>query len=196
MENPSQEQQISKRIADNVSIKTISSIEEGGFVALTKENLTKLVEAPLLEACEELYDKNIQTIMSSANQKDIEYGGNAYIDIDFDSLSEENKLIATQLGELFEMHGFKPKKCIKLKFPVNENTTVGEIRKIAHEAVSKFKKQEMTWAKRYNLDDLAKIYMVPRETLNPESFPDMYYDAQTGYFYESEEHYRKANNPN
>src|ERR1035437_10524830 len=84
---------ILERVPNSLLISEMSAIEESGYSPTTRESLSKLVEAPLLEACEDLYDKNIRTAMSSANKKDIEYGGHAYIDIDFDSLSEENKAI-------------------------------------------------------------------------------------------------------
>lgn len=129
-----------ERVPDSTLISQIEVITESGITPSTKEDLSMLVEPPLLEACEELYDMNINTVMSSANSKDVETG-TAYIDIEFDSLSDENKEIASGLGELFMMHGV-PVKCIKLEFPVGQNTTVGDVRRIAHETVSKFKPQK------------------------------------------------------
>ncbi|MDP2788914.1 MAG: hypothetical protein Q8O46_02585 [bacterium] len=106
--------------------------------------------------------------------------GRTYIDIDFDSLSEENKKIAEYLGgELFVMHGIKPSRCIKTTFPVTIKTTVGNIRKMAKEAVSQFKLQEMTWARRDTLEDLRAVLM--DGTLTVEDFPYLYYDKKSGY---------------
>ena len=193
MERYTQERKpVTERVPDNVLISDIPVIEEGGIVAVTKENLAKLVEAPLLEACEELYDLNIRTVMSSANAKDID-SGQAYIAISFDSLSEQNKKIALEFGQPYSMHGSEISQCINIAFNINSQTTVGDVRRMAHEAVSKFHKQDMTWAQRYTLDDLSKIFGIPREEVTPEYFSDMYYDAQSGFLYASEEHYRKAN---
>lgn len=151
-----------ERIKDDVLISDIPAIEEGGIEAVTRENLSELVEAPLLEACEELYDKNIRTVMSSANEKNVAGGeGEAYIAIDFDSLSEENKQIALKFGETYIMHGSKSAPCVNLVFPVHSNTTVGDIRRMAHKVVAQFHKQKMTWGGT-TLDELAKAFGIPR----------------------------------
>lgn len=77
-----------------------------------REQLAALVERPLLSACEELYDKNIITLGTSANVQDVEYndwenpgqkkpGDGAYIIIDFDTLSTKNQEIGKSLGEVY-----------------------------------------------------------------------------------------------
>ncbi len=141
MNQNSFEQPRVERVPDSTLISQIEVIQESGVIPRNKEDLASLVEPPLLEACEELYDMNINTVMSSANSKDVETG-TAYIDIEFDTLSDENKGIAHGLGESFMMHGFVPMKCIKLEFPIDQNTTVGDVRRMAHETVSKLKPQE------------------------------------------------------
>ncbi|MCL4387488.1 hypothetical protein M1307_03815, partial [Patescibacteria group bacterium] len=55
----------------------------------TRGEIKDLVESPLVEACEKLWDLNILTLASSANLKDI--GSSAYLVLDFDSLSDQNK---------------------------------------------------------------------------------------------------------
>jgi len=191
MEGLANEKKNFERIKDTVLISEVPAIEGSGGVPLTRENLANLVEAPLLEACEELYDKNIQTVMSSANLNNVHAGTDAYIDIDFESLSDHNKIIALQLGEVFEMHRIKPVKCVKLKFPLSKTTTVGEIRRMAHEAVSEFAQQEMKWAEKYTLDELTEILGAPQGSMSPEDFDDRYYDPETGNLYGSKEHYEK-----
>ena len=183
---------ILERVPNSLLISEMSAIEESGYSPTTRESLSKLVEAPLLEACEDLYDKNIRTAMSSANKKDIEYGGHAYIDIDFDSLSEENKTIAMKLGELFSMRGFKPTQGVKIVFPVNENTTVGDVRKMAHDAVTKFLTQKMTWATTYTLGQLREDEMNP--DLQPTDVSGLFYDEPSGLFYISREQAEKVKN--
>lgn len=132
---------ISERMLDSVPISEIEPIAKSGVVVFSKETLSELVEPPLLEACEELYSKNINTIMSSANKHDIE-NGKVYIDIEFETLSPENQEIALRLGESFMMHSAAPFQCIKLTFPVSGTTTVGDIRRLAMEKVSQFKPQD------------------------------------------------------
>lgn len=152
----------------------------------TKEQIKELVEAPLLAACEELYDKNIQTLSTSANKNDVLYGG--YINIDFDSLSEKNKEIAKTLGEL---SGGGNSRHVKIKIPLNENTTVEEIKSFAESVVGKFEKQPMKWAPRYTLKDLREIYCDGEAQV--EDFSGRYYyDSEEKLFYLSEEHFKKV----
>ncbi len=181
-----------ERVPENTLISEIPVIAKGGIVPFTKESLKELVEAPLLEACEELYDKNIETTSSSANgENNVD---SACIVINFDTLSEENKKVALQFGKPhLNEHAATPYNSLTIEFPVSLTSTVGDIRKVAHQAVSQFHKQELTWG-RTTIKDLAKSYGVAPEQLTPESFPDKYYDAQTGYLYYSEELYKKANN--
>ena len=125
-------------ISDETLLKVIEPIEEGGITLETREDLTRLVEPPLLEACQILFDKNIRTVMSSANKKD--KGGKAHIIISFDELNEQNQQIANKLGTVYDYIG---KKYAKIEPPllITEQTTVGEIRKSALELVSKFEQQ-------------------------------------------------------
>ena len=55
-------------------ISEVEPIAEGrGRHVRTREELKNLVEIPLLATCEELYDKNIRTLSTSANKNDIGY---------------------------------------------------------------------------------------------------------------------------
>jgi len=182
-------EQKNERISDDVLIVDIPVIEEGGVVPKTREGLAQLVEAPLLEACEELYDKNIETVMSSANARDVGHEG--YIVIAFDSLSEANKEVALNFGKPYNVRGLM--NYINVTFPITETTTVGDIRRMAHDAVSKFHKQKMTWVKGKTLQEMAEPYGSDGEGWGPESFPDNYYDETTGLYYENEEQFRKVN---
>lgn len=64
-------------------ITTIDSQDFGynseGAIVKNREELRKIIEEPCLPACLTLYDKNIQTVSSSANKREI--GGQAYINI-------------------------------------------------------------------------------------------------------------------
>lgn len=110
------------------SIEEINPIWADKVTILEVEDLDGVVELPLLNACKELFKKNIRTIMSSCNKYNLlgyeeyahqeeynltsimrqlyAYGeGYAYIMIDYDSLDEENKNIIHQMydehNELF-----------------------------------------------------------------------------------------------
>ncbi len=136
------EQDISEAYELNESLKPLSEIEpieEGGLTPQSREDLKMWVEAPLLDACQQFYDKGIKTVFSSANKKDI--NSYAHIALDFDSLSPRNQEIALRLGEEGKIHGSKPRKGIYLKIPVNNKTTVGDIKKAALEMVQQFEQQ-------------------------------------------------------
>lgn len=63
-----------------------------------KKDIDSCIEFPLRESIHVLYDKNIETIGSSANFKNI--GANAYIMIDKDSISEENINIIKDISDI------------------------------------------------------------------------------------------------
>lgn len=69
----------------------ISAIQEWHIQISTRNQIPQLVEWPLVACVESLFDKGIQTFMSSAN------GKNIYINIYYDSLSPQNKAIAEQV---------------------------------------------------------------------------------------------------
>ena len=123
-------------------IKEIDPIEiDRGRIEITHAILEGFVEAPLLSACQELYDKNILTIASSANQKDIAEGY-AYIFIDYDHLSPENRKIADEFGQPTDFDG---RQAIKIEIPINENSTVVGIRESADVIAHRFQHQNPTW---------------------------------------------------
>ncbi|MFH0806256.1 MAG: hypothetical protein V1885_00820 [Candidatus Brennerbacteria bacterium] len=105
MENFEQRNELS----GDTPLSEIEPIEEGGVIVGDKEDLKFFVEAPLLEACQQFFDKGIKTIFSSANKKDVGIGY-AHIALDFDSLSPVNKEIALSIGKEGMIHGSVPKK--------------------------------------------------------------------------------------
>lgn len=128
-------------IDETTPISEIQPISEGGVEIQTREDLEKLVEPPLLEACQVLFDKRIRTIFSSANKYDIS-SGEGYITIDFDNLSPKNREIAKSIGgETHMTHGSEPVNAINLPIPISNDSTVGEINKASLEIVSKFENQ-------------------------------------------------------
>jgi hypothetical protein len=166
--------------------------ESSCAIIRTKEEIKKYVEQALISACEELYDKNIRTIATSANQKDIEVGY-AYIDLDFDSLSKNNQSIGEQVGEIYQQNN---KNFLKIKTPVNSDSTVEEIKNAAGIIVHKFQKQPMTWAPKYTLQEARELYRIDPndERYDIASFEQyLYYDKKTKLFYFSQEHAQKTN---
>src|SRR5687768_7262504 len=93
-EAEAQKELLARKIRDLEAVEAWRGVDVG-----QREDLKNLIEGPLLSACEELYDKNIDTVGSSANKKDVSQGY-AYITIDFETLSARNQNIGRELGEL------------------------------------------------------------------------------------------------
>lgn len=119
------------------TLSEIEPIEESNLTPQSREDLARLVEAPLLEACQVLFDKNIGTWMSSANKKDVA-AGEVYIIIYFDTLSPRNKEIALQNGMLSK---YLDREYVKISMPVDEQTTAGQISKHMIAIASEFESQ-------------------------------------------------------
>lgn len=140
-------------------IRDIEPIETGGSI-VTRETLQDFIEVPCLDACRYLYDLNIQTTMSSANKKDVV--GYGYIHIALDSLSTENQQIVLRMLEqdnnkdrfsLGTEHGSIPERIISIKTPINEETTVGDVKKDFMQVLSSLKIQDVLYG-RYSRDEV------------------------------------------
>lgn len=160
--------------------------------ALVKERkqLKDFVEVPLLKACQILYDKNVQVMSTSANAKDI--GRWAYININFDTLSDENKEIGRRFGEISFADNFNH---LGIKYPTNNpQVTIKEIEQYFVQIALQFKHQQMSWAKRYTWEELLRTYLriTPEEAkkrgYTKKSFSNYYFDKETGLFFHSKEH--------
>ncbi len=175
---------------NNLKITDVKTIEEGGRNFKNRAEIGQYVETPLVSACEHFWDLGIQTRMSSANSNDV--GRNAYIDLDYDSLSEKNRKIAEELSsEKFILHGSKPTPVLKLVIsPITSETTIEEIKKKADEVANHFKKQKITWIPIMTLEDLRHTF--GDNNLQPNDFTETYfYDKENELFYRSKEHYDK-----
>lgn len=93
-----------------IKVIDIKPIMADYVTVLSENDLEKIIELPLVEPCKELYKKNIKTLMSSCNMYNVKgleqyYKSNiilktypygqyyAWITIDYDSLSEDNKKV-------------------------------------------------------------------------------------------------------
>jgi len=204
----------------NRTLANVLAIGEEHLIPETKEQLKNIIELPLLSACEELYEKNINTLASSANQQDIERG-EVYILIDFDTLSDENKKISLNYAESKQDDGhWGGGKTVRITIPVSESSTLNKISLKALEIVRAFRKQPATWIPTYKklpikLEDIRDIFYGPKDpeyddptasgwqrnglNYDPEKkvfydskFKELYYDKNEDIYYLSEEHYRKA----
>lgn len=204
----SETKKVKNRIEKLLSLNFIEPIEESRSALIkSKEEIKKFVEQPLLKACEVLYDKNIKTLASSANKKDIEIG-EAYIIIDYDSLSDNNKEIAKGFASPIEYDGIN---AVKIIIPIDENMFIQRIEKEAIETADAFEKQPMSWAEIYTPNQLLREVMhIPEDNHefdDPKIFEEAYGffyvpsleypdSFEKGLFYCSKEHYDKSREGN
>lgn len=171
----------------------IEPIEKGrNAMFRNRDEIKEYVEPPLVDACENFWDLNVRTLNSSANSKDI--GHQAYIIIDYNSLSEDNKKIALESGVLDENYDGRP--VVNIGIPVNESTVAEEIKTKAIEISRKFQKQKATWIPSWTLQDMKQWYGIEPEDdrFGIDAFREegFYYDSESNKFYASEEHSQKA----
>ena len=77
-------------------VKDIPAFHQGTNIPInTRDDLKDIVEEPCLKACQELYDKNIETLDSGCNGENC--SNCAYIIINYDTLDENNKQIADSM---------------------------------------------------------------------------------------------------
>lgn len=174
-------------------IAEIEAIEESrGHMIRTRDEICKYVEPPLVPACEHFWDLNIRTLSSSANAKDI--GRKAFILIDYNSLSDENKKIAEESADLLENYDGRP--AIDFKIPITNETTLEQVKEQALVFAGRFKKQKASWIPSYALQQMREIYGGDPDDskFGPEAFIEdgiWYYDSESKKFYLSEEHLKK-----
>ncbi len=105
-----------------------------GCIPISRESIKYYADEACLEACELLYDLNIQTFYSGGNvngEEDID--SEAFIGISYDTLSEENKNIVKQLIEIGIIDGVRDNSgrgqgnTITISVPINSNDLVGTV---------------------------------------------------------------------
>lgn len=173
------------------SLSEVTAIEESrNLVVQSRIRISEIVEEPLLELCEWLYDMNIKTISSSANKKDINTDW-CYIILDSESLSQTNQKIALRLGKSWNDNWTKT---IKIVMPVSSQTNIDDIKKWGAKILAEFEKQPMTWAQKYTLDELKSAYWIENNDTRfdaPESWEWYHHNPGNWYFYTSIEHIEK-----
>lgn len=174
----------------SLALSDVPMIDKGRELVQTKKQLKEIVELPLLAACEDLYDKNIRTLASSANKKDIA-AGQAHILIDFDSLSEENKQIARKFAAPKQDDGhWGGGKTIFITIPLSASSTVDEISRHAVSIARAFQWQPATWIPKRKPESFAATLNQLKESFCLESpeydDPNSAAWKRLGYDYDSE----------
>jgi hypothetical protein len=138
---------------ETVSSKYISDVFSIGMPPLYPidiiEDVAKCVERPLIKACEIFFSKNIQTTESSANKHNVAHG-KAYIFLDADSLSDENREIAEAIGfRRRHPHGYY---IYEIYFDIDDETSVEELSAAAIAVAEQFKPQPWRWVKPFDIE--------------------------------------------
>lgn len=168
----------------NKKISEIEPLEDHHYKIENREDLSKFVERPLLSACQDLYDKNIETYMSSANKNNV--GHTAYLSIIYDTLSEQNKEIAKKLTEekivkFSDKNEARP-SLINIEIPVTEETTWEDIEKSSKQITNHFMPQQHL----YTPDDLMnKFFLEIQEDESVNEITPEYFEKY-GYSYNPE----------
>jgi hypothetical protein len=144
-----------------------------------KKVLDLVVDSPCLEACKYLFDCNILTQNSSANQNDLSVG-TGYITIDYKSLDEHNRKVyedlvqrklATNYNNVY-FNGDKQTDIVvaqpfMIEVPLNENTDSEEFSKLMLEIAKEFVPQDIL----YGFYTTKEMEMMAKKSL------DMYTDS-------------------
>lgn len=119
-----------------------------------REVLDLIVDPPCLEACKYLFDCNILTLNSSANQNDLSTGY-GYITIDYKSLDEHNKkvyedLLKRGIASPYNTHYYDKTDVVEtemftIEVPLNENTDSEEFSNTILEIAKQFSKQDVLY---------------------------------------------------
>jgi len=175
-------------------LEEIEPIEESAGQKITRESIKELVEAPLIEACEIFYDKNIRTLSSSANKKDIERG-EVHIILDVETMSPENREIAKKEGK--EIGDYGGVEAVEIVIPIKEDDA-SEIQEKSKEIASLFEKQEPQWIEKYSLEEIRDMFFLEDEDFDRENLGDLaseigfYYSSEDGFFYDNKEYWEKT----
>ncbi len=123
-------------------VRDVTAIEKTSVRIESESDIAAVAELPVREACIALFRKNIETVMSSANKKNVGY--DAHIIIRFDTLSDTNKALAQELGMLCTPTRLGASPTVSLSVPVSESTTVADIQKAFATMVERFEQQPYT----------------------------------------------------
>jgi hypothetical protein len=192
-----------------LTISKVPIIDKSRSIMIAKrQEIKELVESPLIDACKIFWDKNIRTLETSANEKDTQTG-HAYIGIDFNNLSQENRKIAKRYGDTHDDLG---STVLRILIPVNESISITEISEKAVQIANAFQKQVATWITPITIESTLSDYKKNYGAKHPKAVAQeearlrqpnawekhckklgYYFDPKTQTAYMSKEHYEKIN---
>ena len=189
-------------------MRDVQSIERsGGDVIADFDDIEKFVEMPARKAVRAFFERNIKTGSSHANLEEFlraeEREENelpeAYIVINYDSLSEANRLIAKEAGlNIAKSHDGSDGVTIFVLY--STDATVGEIEDKLYELAIKFKHQKLFWDPGLTYEQQVDKYkrMLPFTSEKAAGFVQdgiksgsIYKDEETSLLFSSEKHARR-----
>lgn len=129
-------------IDPNLTLDKIAPIHQSSVWILERETMVQAVELPVLNACLVLYDKNIKTVVSSANVNHIATRLPAYITLDTGTMYGENRDIAREVCETTS----DGRELAGILVPLPEDLSVLKISESAVAVAERFKLQSNAWA--------------------------------------------------
>jgi hypothetical protein len=149
-----------------------------GTIIKSREQLDSMIEEPLLEAMRVLFDKNIETIDTSANYSNVPMLGGAYahIYVSKRSLNQTNLKRLTEMSKnppqwkygAVKIGVFSGDDSINIEIPIVVDTSVGELSKMAVAIASEIESQKSVLSPR------AELRALP---IRPE---DYWFELETG----------------
>ena len=142
----------------------LDSYASEGAVPLSRDAFPTFVDEPCVEACQILYDLNIETINSGANvdgKENVE--SEAFIGFNYLTLSPENQAIADAMeevgliGKINRNQGSRGAFTVRISVRMNSNSTVGEISDRLRTFAKFFKQQDVLYA-RVTRKDIEKLF--------------------------------------
>ena len=126
-----------------------------GCIPKNRDAISLYADEPCVEACQLLYDLNIKTYTSSGHVDGKENAnGEAYIGINYDSLSERNKEIANDLISqgIIDSIGDNSARgnglTISLSIPIKSDSLVGDVSDKLVQLASLFQPQDVLYGRR------------------------------------------------
>jgi hypothetical protein len=192
-------------------IKDVKQIFAFAGSRLTRGSIKKLVETPLVRVIEDLFDKNIRTTYSNANIKHDPQNPTAFISIDYDSLSDQNKkifddIIARDFAGFVKKSITPAKKStpayasIDVRMPINGDMLVVDVEKKFLEIIKDFQLQDNVHDRIPNMDKYLGEYADGYKTADGSWDLDrlkkdygFVYDGQSGVFFQSVDALRRHN---
>lgn len=160
---------ISIKVTTPILAKDVEHIRISGFghPIYSIDDLYTYFEIPLLDSGIDLFNKNIKTLSNNTGD------GNAQITsdiiIDFETLSNENKEIVTNLINEGKATLHEEDKSLGLSVATSSNDTVEDIKARMLDLTAQLELQDILYG-RYNLDNIGKILGYLRQQYGEENF--------------------------